>query len=194
MATQFSMLGIFNAALIAQGCEEILSENEASNEWRLLARNWPTIVEAELEDGAYHFTRSWERLHTRQEGKFGYQDSYILPPTALHVRHVRTDSNHHPDWTQDGTSVHIDSPDGCEVEIVTSPEPNLWGANFTRGVQAKLEAVILRAIKEEFQEALAMEEMAENHFQRARTASSKSRSAKEPYRGGRFGMARFGLG
>ena len=96
MATQFSMLQIMNAALIAQGRDEIVSENDGSNEWRLLSRNWPLIVEAELEDGAYNFTREQRELLTRSAGKYGYEDAYVVPLTALHVRRL---------WTQDEAGV-----------------------------------------------------------------------------------------
>lgn len=194
MSTQFSMLQIFNAALLAQGQEDILVENESSNEWRLLSRNWPAIIEAELEDGAYHFTKEQAHLQSRVDGKFGYRDGYMLPAAAIHVRRVWIEGDQTPDWTQDGAHVFVNSADGCWIEFVSVAGVDVWSANFVRGVQAKLEAVILRAIKEEHQEALAMEEQAEVYFQRARTLSSKSRSAKEPFRGGRFGRARFGLG
>ena len=188
------MLQLFNAALLAQGQEEIVVESDGSIEWRLLARNWPGIVEAELEDGAYHFTREQEFLQTRSDGRFGFRDAFMVPPIALHVRRVWVDDRPETDWTQDGTHVHVDCPEGVWAEYLIVSNPDLWSANFSKGVQCKLEAVILRAIKEEFNEALGMEQQAEIYFQRARTNTSKARSAVEPYRGGRFGRARFGIG
>ena len=68
MATSFSMLQIMNAALVAEGFDEALAENDGTVEWRLLSRNWPLIVEAELEDGNYHFTRKQAELLTRADG------------------------------------------------------------------------------------------------------------------------------
>lgn len=63
-----------------------------------------------------------------------------------------------------------------------------------RGVQCKLEAVICRAIKEEATEAREMEAMGEEYFAKARTKSSKSRSATQPYKGGQLAAARFRRG
>ena len=190
------MLSIFNAALVAQGLQEIVSENDGSAEFRVLVRNWPAIVEAELEDGAYNFARHEIRLHNREDGAFGYTDKFRVPAEAIHIRRVwdPADPCREFDWVQDGSHVHVSHPDPITIQYLTVAEPHLWSANFTRGVQMKLEAVILRALKEEPGEAQALENQAEVYFQRARTNSSKSRSAKRPIRTGRIAMARFGTG
>lgn len=198
MAHQFSMLGIMNAALITEGFDEIVSENDGSDEWRVLSRNWPGIVEAELEDGLYQFARKQELLLSRQAGKFGFQDAYLLPASALHVRRVWTeDEAGNRDtslaWAQDGERVFVNVPDGIYVEIMEVADTSFWGANFSRAVQMKLQAVLLN-VKEERGASQAMEQQAETYFQRARTQSSKSRSATEPYRASRFARARFGRG
>lgn len=195
MATQFSMLTIMNAALMSQGQEEILSLNDGSQEQRLLARNWPLIVEAELEDGNYHFTRREEVLGSRIAGKFGFDDGYTVPGDALHVRRVWLEDERgdrdEPNWTQDDAAVYLDSKTGCIAELIVSAQPDLWSANFSKGVQLRLEAVIARALKEEFGEAQQLEMQAENHFQRARTRSSQARSPKGAYRRGPIAEARF---
>lgn len=197
MASQFSMLQIINAALSEQG-QYTVTENDGSDEWMVLSRNWPLIVEAELEDGAYNFTRRQVELLNRNDGKFGFDDAYAVPIDALHVRRLwvedTTGVRSFPDWTQDGTNVYLNDPDGCFVEIVEVPGQDLWSANFCRGVQMKLEAVILRALKEEPGQAADMDARAEMHFDRARVKSSKSRSAEQPYREGRFALARFRRG
>lgn len=195
MATQFSMIQIMNAALISQGFEEIVSTNDGSNECRLLSRNWPTIVEAELEAGLYSFARKQETLVSRIAGQFGFMDGYRVPNGALHVRRVWDLENPEElvDWVQDGTAVYVNSPDGITIEYAEAADPSLWTATFTLGVQYKLEAVLLR-FKEEPNQAGRMEQMAELTLQKARTLSSKSRSAKEPFRASRFARARFGRG
>ena len=179
MAHDFSMLGIFNAALVAQGLQEIVSENDGSDEFRVLSRNWPAIVEAELEDGAYFFARREMELHNRTDGQFGFRDAFLIPPDAIHVRRVWDPANprHQIDYVQDGTHVHVNHSSPITVQYLEVADESLWSANFVRGVQMKLEAVILRALKEEAGEAAAMEAQAETYFQRARTNSSKARSA-----------------
>lgn len=188
------MLGIMNAALLAQGQLEIVSENDGSMEYRVMASNWPGIVEAELEDGAYRYTKQEAELVSRQPGKFGFDDGYLVPDAALHVRQVwvqtSTGERCEMSWTQDSTAVYLNNADGCWIEYVICPEPDLWGANFVRGVQKRLEAVISRAIKEEFGEAEALDSAAEMYFQRARTISSKSRSGKPFYKKGPIASAR----
>lgn len=187
------MLSIMNAALLAQGSEEILSENDGSDEWRTLFRNWPSIVEAELEDGAYHFTREQAHIVTRTDGKFGFDDAYKVPSAALHVRDlwIMVGTNRcRVDWIQDDQYVYLDNTDGCYIEYVLSAEEDLWSANFTRGVQFRCEALISRALKEEYGDAEALDQKAETHFQRARTISSKSRSARPMYQKGPIALAR----
>lgn len=183
-----------NAALLAQGSEEILSENDGSDEWRMLSRNWPGIVEAELEDGMYHFTREETQLLTRTQGKYGFEDAFLVPDAALHVRDLwvtdATGERCKTDWIQDDQYVYIDNDDGCIIEYVVSNEPNLWSANFTRGVQLKCEALILRSIKEEYGEAESFDAKADDAFQRARTISSKSRSPKTMYVKGPIALSR----
>lgn len=199
MATQFSMLGIINAALVSQGQDEV-STNDGSHEWKILSRNWPLIVEAELEDGNYRFTKAERTLLNRVAGKFGYDDGYLIPGDVLHVRRLWQEDalgdRTEPDWTQDGEYVYFDDRlnDGVIAECIIVAEPDLWRPNFARGVQMKLEAVILRAIKEEYGEAAQMEELAETYFQRARVKSSNAGSAHTAYRMGPIAKARHRVG
>lgn len=198
MATPFSMLQIMNAALITEGESEIVAENDGSPEWRILSRNWPLIVEAEMEDSNFYFTRREANLVSRVEGRYGYDDAFAVPADALHVRHVWTEDtdgtrNMSVEWSQDGSYVYVNEPDGVWVEYIEAADPSFWSANFSRGVQFMLQAAIL-TFREEPQAAQARMAQADSHFQRARTHSTKGRSAKEPFRTGRFARARFGRG
>lgn len=196
MAQLFSMIGIMNAALLAQGMDDIISDSDGSVEFIVLSSNWPSIIEAELEDGAYYFTRETATLTDRSDGKFGFDDAYTVPATAIHVRRVWLGkSKEEAVWSQDGTHIFLNAGDqAVHVEYVVVPDTDLWSANFARGVQMKLEAIVLRSLKEEHREARAMDEQAETYFQRARTNSSKARSATRPFRPGRIARARFGRG
>lgn len=196
MATTFQMLQIMNAALVAEGFDEVLAANDGTVEWRLLSRNWPLIVEAELEDGNYHFTRKQAQLLTRADGKFGFEDAYLVPADALHVRRLWTEDDQgvrdmSVEWAQDGTYVYVDDTEGVWVEYAEAADPSLWSANFARGVQLKLQAILL-TFREERSAAQAMDAQAEVHFQRARTNSSRGRSLEQPYRRSRYAEARFG--
>lgn len=198
MATTFAMLQIMNAALVAEGFDEALAENDGTVEWRLLSRNWPLIVEAELEDGNYHFARKQAELLTRVDGKFGFQDGYLVPADAMHVRRLWTENENSErdlslDWAQDGSYVYVNEPGGVWVEYSEAADPELWSANFSRGVQLKLQAILL-TFREDRGGASQMDAQAEVHFQRARTNSSRGRSAVEPYRQSRYAKARFGRG
>jgi hypothetical protein len=190
------MLSIFNAALISTGFDEIVSVNDGSSEWRLLSRNFPQIVEAELEDGLYSFTRREAFLQTRSDGGFGFDDAYLVPGNALTIRHLWIDTNGvrtDTDWVQDQSKVHANAPEGVRVEYLVSADPSLWTANFTLGVQKKLEGVLCR-FKEEFTDAERMDRDAEMYFDKARKISSRSRSAKPPFKDGPFVRARFSRG
>ncbi len=196
--SSFSMIQIMNAALSVQGYDEIVADNDGSDEWTLLSSQWPFIVEAELETGNYHFTRQQAFLQTRQDGLFGYDDAYIIPGDALHVRRLWTETdtgirNTDVPWGQDGSRVHVNSPDGVFIEYLISGEPHLWGANFSAGVKMSLEAALLRN-KEDFAAAREMDAAALAKFQLARTTSSRGRSATEPYKRGRIAQARFASG
>lgn len=197
MTTQFSMIDLMNAALMTEGFEEIVAADDGSDEWRLLSRNWPQIVEAELEDSMYSFSRKEAALESRQAGLFGFADAYIVPAAALHVRRVWTEDDTGVrtilDWGQDSTRVFVNWPDGVMIEYLEAADPSFWTANFSRGVQARLQAVLLN-FREEKTAALAMEKQADVYFQRARTKSSKSRSATEQYTESRYRKARFGRG
>ncbi|MDB6151468.1 MAG: hypothetical protein JWQ44_2916 [Chthoniobacter sp.] len=198
MAHNFSMLDLMNAALMTEGFEEIVAADDGSDEWRLLSRNWPLIVEAELEDGMYSFSRKEAVLLSRQPGLFGFADAYIVPANALHVRRVwvadgRGGRVSDFPWGQDNTRVFVDWADGVVIEYLEAADPSFWTANFSRGVQARLQAVLLN-FREEKSAALEMDKQAEIYFQRARTKSSKSRSATEQYKESAYRRARFGRG
>ena len=180
------MLKIINAALLAQG-QEPVSSGDGSIEWRVLSDNWPAVIEAELEDGNFHFTREETSLIVRTDGKFGFDDAYQVPADALHVRNVWVESGdvrYDVDWVQDSTHVHLNSDTGCVIEYVVSADPSLWTAAFSLGIQYRLEAIILRSLKEEYSESLKLEEMAAFQLQRARTKSASSRSKVPPIKGG----------
>lgn len=183
-----------NAALIAQGQYEI-TDNDGSDEFRLLSKNWPFIVEAELEDGNYRFTREQATLNSRQDGRFGFEDAYLRPGNALFVRDVwftEADSTKiELDWAQDATKIYVNRASGVICEYLVSADPSVFTATFARGVQSKLEALIARAIKEEPQQAIALEQLGESFFQRARSNSSRGRSATDPFLKGRIAQSRF---
>lgn len=201
MATEFSMLSIMNAALLAQGQHDI-NENDGSLEWRTLFRNWPLIVEAELEDGEYNFTKTEHMSVTSIAGKFGYEAGYLIPGDTLAVRRVWvrvdgvTEVTKIPiDWISDGSYVYVNHPgsgytDGVYIETTEAADEHIWGANFARGVQLKMEAVVAKSIKEEFSESQNLDGQAELHFDRARTRSSKQRSPQPAYKKGPLSRAR----
>lgn len=198
--TTFTRLGIINAALLAQGQTELGAENDGSLEWRTLAAQWPQLVEGEMEDAAMRHNIVEEEVPTRSgPGKYGFTSSYATPFDALHVRRVFVWNGvegstrvYHDDWYQDALEIHVNADAGIWVEYVEVVDPDLFGPNFARGIQKKLEAVICRALKEEHALADRMEQEAEYFLQRARTASSGSKGAKPLFRpSSRFSDARF---
>jgi hypothetical protein len=190
------MLSIMNAALLARGFEEIVNHEDGSDEWRILSRNWPAIVERELEDGRYSFSRAERTLVSRQPGAFGYTDAYLIPNDIICVRNVRAITPHgniETSWSQDATRVLVCHDAGVVIEGFTVPDPSFWGANFSLGVQRRLEAVLLRTI-EDTRAASEADADAETAFQRARTLSSKARTPVPMYAQGKYARARFRRG
>lgn len=196
---QFQLLQIMNAALVSCGLDEIASLDDGTPEFRLLSRNWPLIVESELETGMYEFTRVETFLASRTAGKFGFADGYVLPPAALAVRNCWTlDATgvrlFLANWGQDGTTLYCDQAAGVYVEYVESADPALWSATFARGIQMKLQGEILRALQGDAAAAARMDQDAENQFQKAQALATKQRAARPPHRYSAFAQARFGRG
>jgi hypothetical protein len=195
MRTQMSMLTIINAALSAQGLDDVTSLQDGSPEFRILSRQWPFIVEAALETGRFPFARNEYFSASRVQGKFGFKDGYAFPEVALHVRSVWTvvrEVKMDPIWVQDGSHVYVDEPEGVWMEYATVPDPSFWGANFSLGVQLRLQSVIARATQSG--DVSNLESQAEMAFERAMTAASKARSDQTPARMSSFAAARFGRG
>jgi hypothetical protein len=189
------MLSIINAALAAQGLDEVTSLEDGSPEFRILSRHWSLVVEAALETGRFPFARQEVFTQSRVEGKFGFADGYAFPETALHIRDVWTTAgsriiNHI--WVQDGSHVYLDEPGGVWMEYATAPDPSFWGANFSQGVQLRLQAVIARATQTG--DARELDAQAEMAFDRANTAAAKGRSDEIRPRQSSFALARFGRG
>lgn len=198
MATTFSKLGLINAALLSQGQTELDAENDGSLEWRTLDANWARIVEAEMEDAAMRHNIVEEEVATRDgAGKFGYDDQYLTPSSALHIRRVfkeDTDGNvtYLDDWYQDKTHINVNEENGIWVEYVEVIDPDEFGPLFASGIQKKLEAVLCRAVKEEHNLADRLEQEAEYLLQRARTSASKSKGPPRLFRASSvFADARF---
>lgn len=198
MPHQYSMLAIMNAALTSCGWDEMTAENDGTAEFRTMMRNWHMIVESELEAGNYEFSRKEATLVSRIPGKFGKEDGYLIPAEAITVRHLWTTGTsgvrEYVDWSSDGTAVYLDNAEGCVIEYLTVPDPSIWSANFSTGVQYRLQAVLLRAHAGEAGEALQMEGMAEQAFQTARTLASKARAPRPLVRESSLAKARFGRG
>lgn len=200
MATQFSMLGIMNAALTQRGWDEIVSLNDGTPEFRVMQRQWPLIVESELQDGNYEFSRQEATLTALTPGKYGFDNSFQVPAAALQVRHVwfetngvRTTCDH---WSMDDDGLYLTLPTGasCVIEYLHVPDEAAWSARFARGVQMKLEAALLRALEGDAREAEQMDIAGEMEFQKARTASSKAKSPDPVVRQGGLASARFRRG
>jgi hypothetical protein len=195
---QFQLLQIMNAALVSCGLDEIASEDDGTPEFRLLSRNWPLIVESELETGKYEFTRVEVALASRIAGKFGFDDGYVLPVAALAVRNVWTVDNgvrlFQSDWGQDGTTVYVNEDSGISVEYVESADPSLWSATFASGVSLKLQAIIMRALQGEPTAAARLEQDAMHQFQQAQALATQQRAARPPIRYSSFAEARFQRG
>lgn len=213
MATQFTKLQVINAALLAMGEVEV-AENDGSNEWRVLEAQWAPIVEAELEDSNYAFSKVQANLLTRIDGIFGYNDGFQLPPAALHVRHAwiqdssgstgtygnlsedpRGTSRKMIEWVTDAGYIYVNKSDGVWVEYLEVPDPSVFSATFISGIKMKLQAAALRSLREEYTDADRMDARADAYLQRARTNSSKSQSARPVTRSrSRFAQARFSRG
>lgn len=198
MENPFSMLQIMNAALLSQGEEQIVSLNDGSDAYRVLAANWPLIVQSGLEIGNYFFTREQVNITTTTTGKFNYTNAYAIPANTLTVRSawiVEASGNDNIvldiDWIQDQSYVYCNETTGIYIERLVSADSSIWSATFTRAVKLALEAVILRAMKEEFNEALKMEQLADLMFEEAKTHSSQARSGKKAYKKGPIASARF---
>lgn len=184
MATDYSMIKTINAALLATGKKKITSD-DGSIEWQVCSENWPFIVEAELEEGNYRFSKQEAELTARTDGKFGFDDSYQVPSDALHVRNLRLmrgGTHVDADWVQDATHVHVNGEEGVWIEYLIVSDPSVWSANFALGIQMRLQALILRALREEEGESRAMDARADEKLQRAKTLSSRSRSFEKPYK------------
>lgn len=199
MSTEFSMISLMNAALRAQGQDVLVSENDGSLEWDTLFRNWPAIVEAEMETGRYNFTKSELTSVTRINGRFGKDDGYKIPLDVLHVRRTRIKDSRGNlldiDWLSDGEYVYLDHPggdyqEGVWLDCAIVADQHLWSANFSRGVQLKLEAVIAKGVKEETADSNNLEAQAEVHFDRARTLSSQERAPRPAFKKGGLSRAR----
>jgi hypothetical protein len=200
MATNFTRLTIINAALLSQGQTELQAEDDGSLEWRTLAANWANLVESELEDAAMAHSFVEEELPARAgDGSFGFSDRYLTPSAALHVRDVWTEDasgeRTRIDWYQGRDAIHVNSANGIWCEYVDCSETTDFPPLFVRGVQQSLEAIILRALKEEYGNADKMDARAQSHFQRARTSSSNQKSKRRFYSNeSRFVRARFRRG
>lgn len=195
--SQLSMIQIINAALLAEG-QEVVYENDGSDEWRVLSSNWPLIVEAALEDGNFHFTMDEQMLQTRTSGLFGFDDAYLIPYGALHVRNVweiRGEDRFEIPWVQSATHVHVNCPSGVMIQFAKATTSDIWSPTFTRAIQMFLEALILRSLKEEKSEARAREADAWDMLSTARTRSASKKTPGPPVKGeGKLARRRFRRG
>ena len=193
-----SKITLYNAALLRTGNNAVV-EGDGSFIWQALEANYSEIVRAAFEDQEFTFGKARETLTSRAEGRFGYDDAYTMPSEVIHVIDVFLDevsaARLGESWEIDSSTNEVMIDAGTrtvEVEFIRVGLEHTWSAQFAKGIQRRLEAVIKDAI-DETSEAEALDMDADYKFLKAGVKSSKNRSKERVRRGGRLVRAHRGV-
>lgn len=188
---------IIDAALLR--CGRGIASQEV-NLAQVIDANYDEIVRAAFEDGDgnYPFGRRRETLTSRSEGRLGYDDAYKVPDGALQIVEVYFNKCAAADilepWDFDGETGSVVLNAGgrtIEIEMVFAGLEHHWSANFAKGIQRRLEAVI-KDFLEELEESMVKDQEADALFMKAGIKASKNRSQRRMFKpgGGRLVRAR----
>lgn len=187
---------IFNAALFRCG----LRPTDQTGVYEAMEANYDEIVRSAFEDATVSlpFGRARTTLTSRSAGDFGFDDSYVLPNDVLHVSEVFFSEYSASDllepWEVDQSvpSLLVNAEGRTiEIEYIRSGQEDKWSANFARGVQRQLEAVIKSVVEEPEEEAMRSQE-ADMFLMKAGLNGSKNRNNRRIFKrgGGRILRAR----
>lgn len=182
---------LFDAALLTTGnSTSVLGSGSAI--WQALEANYDEIVRAAFEVQEYPFGKARTTLTGRSAGRFGYDDAFQMPSDVIHVTDVFLDTytvDHGiRKWEIDASTneLLINADERVvEIEYLKTGLEHTWSANFARGIQKHLEAVI-KMVEEEDNEAVARENSGDAIFLKAGIKASGNRSKRRVFRGGRL--------
>ncbi|MBL4898128.1 MAG: hypothetical protein JKX76_00640 [Colwellia sp.] len=181
---------IFNAVLLRVGFSEA---SEGSGLWQALEANYDDIVRAafEIGDGVFPFGRKHITLVSRADGNFGFDDSFLLLNSVIHVIEVHLDrvscSDLQEPWEIDGEAGALLVNAGTrkvQIDAVIEGLEHTWSSAFTSVIKKRLEAVI-KDVLEESEESAAKDQDADFLMLQASVKSAKNRSHRRFWKKGR---------
>lgn len=195
--SQRSKITIFNAALTRTG-NSTTTEGAGSAVWQALESNYDEIVRAAFEGQEFPFGKSRVALTSRSDGRFGYDDAFVMPIEIIHVTDVFLNKRRTADleeaWEIDASTRELminAASRSVEVEGIKVGMEYTWSGKFTLAVQRKLEAVI-KDVLEEVEESAAKDSEGDYQLLQAGVKASKSRSRRRFRDGGRLTSAHSG--
>lgn len=174
---------IFDAALLRCGYDK---NNGDAGHRDAMEANYDEIVRSAFEDGdgSYTFGREYQKLTSRAEGSYGYDDAFTLPNRAISIVEVYLDERPCADlleaWEYDATrnAIMINARErDVHVRFISEGQEHTWSGGFAQGIQRRLEAVI-KDRQEEPEEASMKEQEADYKFMKAGIKGSKQRNAR----------------
>jgi hypothetical protein len=181
---------IFNAVLLRVGFSEA---SEGSGIWRALEANYDEIVRTAFEggDGVFPFGRKHLTLTGRADGNFGFDDSFLLHNSVIHVIEVYLSGSSCADlqepWELDGeagTLLVNANTRTVQIDAVVEGLEYTWSGSFTAVIKKRLEAVV-KDVLEEAEESAAKDNDADFLMLKASVKSAKNRSQRRVWKKGR---------
>jgi hypothetical protein len=178
-------IDIVNAALTRQGLQPITSFTQAGDEAKVANANYEMLVEKELASYRWRWattTKHLNRLDAELPDGSSWTDVYQIPSDILLVRGVSSYGLVSDFEQQSDKLLGAIGEDNDAVlsGVWRAPEAE-WQKLFREGMIQRLEALFLRAIKEEYQAAKDRDKDADAIFRRAYLLDAQGSTPRDPY-------------
>lgn len=172
-------IDLINAALTATGNSPITSLEDGTSEAEIAAANWDAVVGPEFEH-PWTWTHTTRRLN-RVDGT-GTDTAFLYAyqvPIGFEVERVEVCARLVP-WESMGDLILCNQDDNVVAICRWRPPVRNWPPSFKGAIIKRLEALFLRAISDDHEEAAARDQAAEKAFLRAKNKDSGKRSPRRP--------------
>lgn len=172
-------LNMINTALSLTGNNEVNTEEDGTEEWRVGSAAYESAIKTLLGSHDWNFGTKIVALN-RVGGSDDedYEDAYAKPANTLGLAWVKVD-NYPADWKILGNKVLVNASSGVKAKIVLQPEPDEMPSLFIEALTCLVKAGCYEGLNEDPGEARNQRAEAKMHLDMAKHRTDRE-AARRP--------------
>lgn len=176
-------LSIINTCLALTGNNEVNTEEDGSEEWRVSSAGYESGVKYLLAGFDWPFGTQIVTLNrVGDSDDDDFEDAYAKPQNSLGLSWVKLDG-YKADWKVVGNRVLLTASGGVvKAKIVLQPDPGEMPPLFLESLTCWVKAACYEGLNEDPDEARVLRSEAQDHLALARSKASSEASARPRFK------------